>query len=87
MSFPIATAIRATAGLATSVSVGNVIGQVIKHNVTPASKLDAVQMKIAGAALGLVVGTVASNYVENAVGDITKSLLNYKKSKETTEES
>ena len=87
MSFPVTAAIRATAGVATSLSVGNVISSVIKNNMTPSTKLDAIQMKVAGAALGLVVGTVASTYVENFVGDVTKSLLNVKKRKETTEES
>lgn len=89
MPFPISSLVIASTSTLTSISVGRVVGSIIKNNMVPANKMDIVHMKVAGAALGLVVGTVTSSYVvetmENTVQVAKMAKEKVSKKKQTPE--
>jgi hypothetical protein len=72
MPFPVATAARIVAGTATSISVGKVISEVIKNNTSPVTRLDKIQMQVAGTALSLVIAGAATAHVEGMVKSIVE---------------
>lgn len=81
MPFPVATAARLVVGTATSISVGKVISDVIKHNTTPVTRLDKIQMQVAGTALSLVIAGAATTHVEGLVKSIANKVSEIKPEK------
>ena len=67
---PITATARLAAGVVTSLSVGKVVSEVIKNNVTPTSNLDRTMVQVGGAALSMVIAGAAVSRVEGMVTDI-----------------
>lgn len=86
MPFPVADTIRLVTGTATSLSVGKVISEVIKHNTSPNTKLDKIQLQVGGAALSMVIAGAATTRAEEAVRSVIEKVANRKNDTITTDE-
>jgi hypothetical protein len=84
MPFPVADTIRIAATAVTSLSVGKVVSEVIKHNTSPNTRLDKIQLQVGGAALSMVIAGAATTRAEEFVRSVAEKVASRTAEKATT---